>query len=95
MSNILKNIGLCSRAGGLITGEEFVLEAIKKQSVLLVFLANDASDNTTKRIKDKTNTYNVDINIDFSTEELSKAIGKENRKVIGITDKGFAKLLKK
>jgi ribosomal protein L7Ae-like RNA K-turn-binding protein len=30
----------------------------------------------------------------FTTDELSKAIGKENRKVILITDKGFIKKFK-
>lgn len=95
MNNILNNLGLCARAGGLVTGEEFVLEAIKSNTVYLVFLANDCGVNTKKRITDKAKTYNIEINHDFSADELSNAIGKENRKVIGVKNKGFIKLLKK
>ncbi len=70
-----------------------VLEQIKKNGVKLVFLANDAMQNTTKRIQDKTSFYGVKLNQDFTSEELNNAIGTDNRKAIGITDSNFAKLI--
>ena len=94
MNKILNNLGLCMRAGGLISGEEFVTEGIANKSVKLVFLAHDASDNAKKLINDKAKYYNVEVNEDYSSAELSQAIGKFNRKVIGITDARFVKILK-
>ena len=46
-----------------------------------------------KKITDKSSFYNIKLNTDFSTDELNKAIGTENRKVIAIIDKNFAKMV--
>lgn len=90
----LQNIGLAMRAKALITGEEFSLIEIKRKAAYLVFLASDAGVNTTKRITDKCLFYEVPLITDFTTDEINKAIGKENRKVVTITSQKFAKLLK-
>lgn len=95
MNKILNNIGLCAKAKGIILGEELVLEGIRKGKVCLVFLASDAGKVVQKCITDKCAYYNVGVNSDFTTLELSDAIGKENRKVIGITNRGFLKILQK
>ncbi|MGM9971780.1 MAG: ribosomal L7Ae/L30e/S12e/Gadd45 family protein [Anaeroplasmataceae bacterium] len=95
MNKKLNDIGLCARARGIILGEELVLEAVRKGKVYLIFLANDAGQVAQKCITDKAKYYNVPVDNSFSTIELSNAIGKENRKVIGITNKGFAKILQK
>jgi ribosomal protein L7Ae-like RNA K-turn-binding protein len=36
----------------------------------------------------------VEIINSFNTEELSQAIGKSNRKVIAVTDRGFAEKIR-
>lgn len=97
MNKILNNLGLCMRSGNLIIGESSVLEAIKSGTVCYVFLANDASENTKKRIIDKANFYKVELSLEFSSTELSLAIGKENRKVLGLkkTGSSFLKILRK
>lgn len=95
MNHILGNLGLCAKASGLVSGEEIVVEGIKNNEIYYVFLANDVSNNTKKKILDKCNTYNVEVCESFSHIELSKAIGKENRMVIGITNINFLKILKK
>ena len=82
------------RAGKVISGEDFCLEGIKNNEIKLLFLANDAGVNTTKRITDKAHYYNIFLINDYNTLELSNAIGKNNRKVIGLTDLGFAKKIK-
>ena len=53
MDKILNNLGLCLRAGKLVHGTDAVVEGIKCGKVLYVFLANDASANTIKKITDK------------------------------------------
>ena len=94
MHEILKLLGLATRAKKVISGEEFCLEAIRKNQIKYLFLASDAGVNTTKRITDKANFYNVEVDNSFTSTELSGAIGKNNRKVIGVVDIGFAKKIK-
>lgn len=95
MNNVLNTLGLCKRANKLISGEEFALEKIKSQKALIVFLANDAGKNTTKRITDKTTYYKIRLVTNYSSDELNKAIGTQNRKVLAVTDPNFTKLLLK
>ena len=82
--------GIAKRAGKLITGEELVVKAIQTGKARLVFLANDASTNLTKKITDKSSYYEVKVSQIFSENELSLAIGS-HRKVVAIVDDGFAK----
>lgn len=88
---ILSILGLCQRARQLVSGEEMSLDLIKKNKAKLVILASDAGINTTKRVSDKAKTYNTQVIDAFTSDELNKAIGKINRKVITIKDYGFAK----
>lgn len=95
MDKTLNNLGLCQRARGLITGEEMVINALQAGTVFYVFLASDAAPNAKKKITDKAKTYEVEVDESYSSDELSHAIGKENRMVVGIINKGFLKILKK
>lgn len=95
MDKILNNLGLCQRAKGVISGEEMVLEYLRSNKIYYIFLANDASKNTQKRIIDKASYYNVEVDNSYSSLEISTAIGKTGRMVIGVTNSGFVKILKK
>ena len=90
---VLNLLGLAQRAGRLISGEELVVDAIRKGQVKLVFLAQDAGPNLTKKITDKSKTYQVEVVTAFSTLELSIAVGK-SRKVLTVTDAGFTKKMR-
>ena len=90
---VLNLLGLAQRAGRLISGEELVVDAIRKGQVKLVFLAQDAGPNLTKKITDKSKTYQVKVITAFSTLELSIAVGK-SRKVLAVTDAGFTKKMR-
>ncbi len=89
MNKILNLLGLAARARMITLGEEFVLKTLPKGPNNLVFLASDAGKNISSKILNKTESYGAQIINSFTTDELSKAIGKENRKVILVTDKGF------
>ncbi|CAM4185252.1 ribosomal L7Ae/L30e/S12e/Gadd45 family protein [Erysipelothrix aquatica] len=89
----LNGLGLCRRAGKIVAGDE-LLPAIQKRSVKLVVLADNASERTKKQITDKSKTANVDVVTGISKEELSWAIGMDNRVAIGISDTGLVKVLK-
>ncbi len=79
------------RARKITLGQDFVLKAIAQSPKAIVFLAKDAGGNITKKIQDKVETYNQVIVTEFTADELSKAIGKENRRVVLVADKGFIK----
>ena len=90
ISNLL---GLAQRAGKLISGEELVIKAIQEEKAKLVFLANDAASNLTKKVTDKGHYYEVQVSTVFSTLELSTSIGRA-RKVVAVVDAGFSKKMR-
>ncbi|XID96097.1 YlxQ family RNA-binding protein [Paenibacillaceae bacterium WGS1546] len=89
----LSRLGLATRAGKLVSGEEVVMKAIRSGDAKLVLLAEDASDNTRKKIQDKCNSYRVPLLVGFTRFELGAAVGKPERVLFAVTDRGFADLL--
>lgn len=86
-------LGLANRARKCISGEELVIKEIRNGNAKLVVLSNDASKNTLKKVQDKCNSYHVPIRFVEDRSELGRAIGKEARVVVAVTDGGFAKSL--
>lgn len=83
-------IGICQKAGKLVSGELACELAIKKDEAYLVILAEDASKNTNKKFNDKCQYRNVPL-IEFGTKEsLGNAIGKMTRAAIAVTDEKLA-----
>lgn len=95
MSKVEQFLGLASKAGKLITGEELVVKAIQGKQVQLVILAEDASANTRKKVQDKCNSYDIPLRFYADRYRLGHYIGKEQRVVIGVKDHGFARELMK
>lgn len=89
-NKILNLLGLAMRARKVVLGTDFVIKQMQNDNTL-IFLATDCGDNLRKKITDKAKTYNRVIISEFSSDELSKAIGKINRKVVLVEDKGFNK----
>lgn len=91
--DVLPVLGLAQRAGKLTSGEDMVIDAVRKGKINLILLGSDAGPNTTKNVRDKAKYYNVEVIDEFTCTELSQAIGKLNRVVVGISDRGFSKLV--
>lgn len=90
---ILNLLGIAKRAGKLITGEERVVEAIRKKTPSLVLYASDAGNSTKKKINDKSQYYQIFCTA-FSTKiEIAQALGAP-RTVIAVMDAGFGKKIK-
>lgn len=94
----LSALGLCSKAGKLVYGANMVCEALAlKRKPFLVIEASDTSDNTSKRLTDKCNYYNVKkTKLNVSGEVIAHAIGKTG--IIGavaVTDAGLVSLIEK
>lgn len=93
-NKLMNMLGFAKKAGKISSGEGITLENIKKDKALVVVLANDASENTSKRIKDKASYRNIEVIQLLNRKELGRAIGVDERVVISITDKGFAQSIK-
>ena len=94
-NKIYSLLGLCQKAGKLVSGEFSVENAIKGGKACMVIVSSDASDNTSKKFRDKCDYYNVPFYMFGDKEKLGHAIGKEVRTSIAITDDGFAKSFQK
>lgn len=90
MNPKLNSLGLAQVAGKLVSGEALVIKAIQRQEAKLVFLANDCSPATKKKIKNKSSYYDVPLVEEYTTMEISQALGKK-RSLVALTDQGFAK----
>lgn len=87
-------LGLARRANKLVAGSDAVLWAIKKNLAKIVFIASDAASNTVKKFQKKCYDNNILAINEYSSEELSKAIGKPLCKVLAITDQGFSDVIR-
>lgn len=90
----LNLLGLATKAGKLVSGEETVLSDVKKRQVKLVIVAIDCSDSTKKKMADKCNFYKVPCIQQFTTEQISYSIGKK-RSIVAFADSGFANSFQK
>ena len=89
---VLNLLGLAYRAHKTVLGEQ-VLKRIRE--VRLLILAIDISEKSRERYLKKCHYYHIDSMADFSSVELSQALGKENVKVVGIIDEGFKRTILK
>ncbi len=93
---ILNSLGLAKRASALISGENVVLEAIFAGKAKLVLVSNDISEGSFKKFSDKCKTYQTElIKLDFDRYELGRALGRDFRVVLALTDKNFVSMIKK
>ena len=83
-------LGISAKAGKVVSGTDIVLENIKKKKLNLIILAQDCSEKTKNNIKQVAQKYGIPIKEFGTIEENSKAIGKNNRAIIGLTDKKLA-----
>ena len=83
-------LGLATKAGKLIAGFDIVYESVERKKVRLVIVSTEASEKTKKNIKYICDKNNVDYFEYGKIDSMSKAIGKENKAIIGIKDKNFA-----
>jgi len=78
------------KAGRLAVGEYSCEKALRAGNAKLVIIAEDASDNTRKKFTNKAFYYKVPVVSNGGRDEISKAIGRDNRVVVVVTDSGFA-----
>lgn len=89
MKRALNMLGLCARAGKLVTGEKACLQSIRAGGVYAVLLDAGAAGNAVKSISDACEHHHVTL-IMAPESQLGAAIGKPGRMVAGITDARLA-----
>lgn len=86
----LNLLGLATRAGFLVSGDEMVEKAIKNNSVKLVVCASDASEATLNRYQLLCENYQARLITEFTREQISDAIGK-SRSICAMGNNGMIK----
>ena len=95
---LLSTAGLAARARNAVMGTDQVCESIRQGQVRFVLEASDASENTKKRLFDKTAYYGIPLcRLKADCEALAQAFGKRNGSIaaVGITDDGIIQAMKK
>lgn len=78
------------RGRNLVSGEFQTVEAVKMGTAMLVIVAEDASENTKKLFRDKCAYYEVPMYEYGTKETLGRAIGKNMRSSLGVSEGGLA-----
>ena len=86
-------LGMAMKGRKAVSGEFATENAVRSGSAMLVIVAEDASDNTKKRFRDKCSYYKVPICTYGTKEELGHAMGKEQRSAVAVTGRGLARAL--
>ena len=94
-SKILGLIGLAARARKVSFGADSVELEAQKNKVYLIILAQDSSSRTKEKFQKISEKYNIPIIVTQSIEDLSKAIGKSNKAILGIEDINLASEIQK
>lgn len=89
-NKVLSLLGIAAKGRNLVSGEFQTIGAVKDGSAMLVIVAEDASANTRKLFADKCSFYEVPVYQFADKETLGRAIGKEVRSSVGVTDTGLA-----
>ncbi len=92
---ILGLIGLSAKARKVCFGADSVETQVKKGKVKLIIIAEDSSERTKDKFKKIGNEYNIPTIVIGEIENLSKAIGKNNKAILGIEDINLSKEIQK
>ena len=84
-TKVLRLIGLAMRAGKVKFGSDSCMEAIIQNKIKVLLVAKDASERTKTNFKRLCHDKNIPI------YDLSHAIGKQNKVIIGVCDDNFSK----
>ena len=94
-NNIYGLLGITAKAGKIVFGTDSCLDLIIKKKIKLIIVAKDSSERTINVFKEKCQENKIDFYLFGEKEKLSKAIGRTNKTVLGIKDKGLATAVRK
>ena len=86
MDRILSLLSLSAKGRNLVSGEFMAEKAIKEGTAKVVIVSED----TKKHFRDMCNYRKIPVFFYATKEELGKAIGREMRASLAVTDAGMA-----
>ncbi|NMM65693.1 50S ribosomal protein L7ae-like protein [Clostridium sp. P21] len=86
-------LGLTKRAGKVLEGYNKCEDALKRGKISLVILSQDASQNTLSKFLNYSDKYKVPVLQGYNKQDLGKALGMEEIKVLGVSDKKMSERL--
>lgn len=86
---------MSARARKVSFGADSVEEEIVRKKAKLIIISIEASDRTKEKFEKLCKEYKIPVVIYGKIDELSKAIGKENKAVFAIKDVNLANEIKK
>ena len=100
LPKLLGALGLCARARKLIFGVPMICDALRKggkDTPVIIFEASDTSDNTHKKIADKSAYYKVrTVRLECDGATLALALGKTSSlAAVAITDLQMSRMVEK
>ena len=94
-SKIYGLLGLATRAGKITFGTDACVSDIEKNKINLIIVAADASERTKSKFNNLCNSKGIKFIEYLTINEISHAIGKNNKAVIGVKDVNFANEIEK
>ncbi len=82
-------LGLCTRAGQAVFGQEACVDAVRKKTVAVVLLDAGCSENTCKRFWDACQTHEIPLYA-LAEGKIASAVGKDGPKVAAVRRGGMA-----
>ena len=91
-NQVISFLGLCMRAGRIISGQEACVDLARQEQAALVLMDAGVSENTRKRITDACRSHCVPL-YELSEGTLGHAIGKKGRMMVALKADGMAQKL--
>lgn len=88
-------LGICAKAGDIVSGMDVMIETVKKGKAKLVIVAEDCSEKTIKNVQYICQRDMIPIYKFGKIEDISKAIGKNHRGIVCIKNENLAREIEK
>ena len=88
-------LGIAQRAGAVVKGTDATRRGLRQGEVRLVIVAEDGSATQKKKVIPLAGARDVDVRMLGTRDELGRAVGRGPLTVVGITQPGFEKELRK
>lgn len=91
MDKALNFLGMCKRAGALLTGEDGVGGAARQGKAFIIMTAADTAHNTLKKAENLAQwNAAVLVSLPWDKDTLGELLGKRVCAILAITDRGLA-----
>lgn len=86
-------LGFARKSGNLIVGQETCAQAMKNGKIKLLFMTEDLSENTSKKLIAQAERHGVPYRCYGHSDDVSQVAGARGSAVFGITDENFSKVI--